>query len=132
MFVFPRVPGAAEPLASESRSPAALYDLAWGKSWPRHGGILHKAEIGQVNADDELYFDGGVDAIPNAFTYDCLEDIGKVTAALWMTPGFLDVLVVREEYDRVRKILESIEHKAFVVTGHPGIGTTCNLFLFVS
>ncbi|KAF8917531.1 hypothetical protein CPB85DRAFT_1214792 [Mucidula mucida] len=119
---------APQPLASETRSPAVLYDLAWGKSWPRHGGIVHKTEIGQVNTEDELYFDGGVDAIPNALTYDCLEDIGKVTAALWMTPGFLDVLVVREEYDRVRKILESIEHKAFVVTGHPGIGTTTFLF----
>lgn len=35
----------------------------------------------------------------------------------------------REEYDRVRKMLgqKNPVCNAFVVTGHPGIGTTCKL-----
>ncbi|KAF9012152.1 hypothetical protein BDZ89DRAFT_912053, partial [Hymenopellis radicata] len=109
-----------------------LYDLAWGKSWPHQAGTIYKTEIGQVNADDELYFDGGVDGIPDSLAYDCLQDVGKVTAALSMTMGFLDVLVVREEYDLVRKMLEKPDHKAVVVTGHPGIGkTTFLLYLLL-
>ncbi|KAF8996097.1 hypothetical protein BDZ89DRAFT_971246, partial [Hymenopellis radicata] len=76
-----------------------LYDLAWGKSWPHHAGTVYKTEIGQVNADDELYFDGGVEGITDSFTYDCLDDVGKATATLSMIMGFPDILVVREEYD---------------------------------
>ncbi|KAF9012133.1 hypothetical protein BDZ89DRAFT_963666 [Hymenopellis radicata] len=117
----------AFPLASETRSAAVLYGRAWGKSWPHHVGTVYKTEIGQVNADDELYFDGGVDGITDSFTYDCLDDVGKATAALWMIMGFSDILVVREEYDYydlVRMMLERSGHQALVVTGHPGIGKT--------
>ncbi|KAF9017595.1 hypothetical protein BDZ89DRAFT_960923 [Hymenopellis radicata] len=46
--------------------------------------------------------------------------------------GFPDILVVREQYDVVRKMLERTDRQAFVVTGHPGIGkTTFLLYLLL-
>ncbi len=102
----------------ETRAATSLYERAWGKRWPRHTGTIHISELGRLCDGDELYLDqGGNDTL----VYDCLEGVDKVMAALSM-PKVADVMVVLKEYDPIRRILERDRKRAFVVTGHPGIG----------
>ncbi|KAF9023320.1 hypothetical protein BDZ89DRAFT_169772 [Hymenopellis radicata] len=121
-------------LTHVTRAATGLHKQAWGKPWPRHTGTIHSSEIGRLDDDDEQYFESGDDSA-DVLTYTCLEGVGKVMKALLMTRSFMFMnnLVIQEEYDRIRTMLDSTDldgERAFVVTGHPGIGTSRNLFRF--
>ncbi len=92
-----------------NRAASALHKQAWGKPWPRHTGTMHSSELGHLADDDELYFDDGGDDPAEFLTYNCLEGVRKVMAALSMRRSleFMDVIVVREEYDMIRNMVEN-------------------------
>jgi len=65
--------------------------------------------------------------VPLEFDYEYFEDIQHLKIALGASPGqdFEDSLVIRDEYKKLRQALEndSVNYRAIVVTGHPGIGS---------
>jgi len=66
--------------------------------------------------------------VPSAsvFEYKCLTDIKKLRHNLGYSHADSDALVVRRDYELLRKAMEEGHLKgirAFVVTGHPGIGS---------
>jgi hypothetical protein len=117
----------------EDQAASALYAKAWGKPWPQSKGTISKTEIsgesGSVD-DDEDVVDALADKlkVPPHFNYRYFKEIQGLKSALGASPGrdFQDVLVVREDYETLRQVLEDQRQEgyhAFVVTGHPGIGS---------
>jgi hypothetical protein len=107
---------------------SAFHAKAWGKQWPQSEGTISKAEIygdsGSVDDDDD---EGLADKlkVPLIFNYRYFKEIWSLKKALGVKPGqdYQDVLLVRDEYETLRQILEKKRRSSFVVTGHPGIGS---------
>jgi hypothetical protein len=108
-----------------------LHDKAWGKPWPQFEGIIYKTEIsdktGSVD-DDESYGLADKLVIPPQFDYRYFKEIRSLKSALGTDPGrgIEDILVIRQEYEMLRQVLEDNPkdfEKSIVVTGHPGIGS---------
>jgi hypothetical protein len=110
---------------------SALHAKAWGKSWPQSQGTILKTEIsddetGSVDDDDVDGALADILVVPPQFKYRYLKEIRGLKSALGTNPGQdeEDVLVVREEYEMLCQALEENRKcRAFVVTGHPGIGS---------
>ena len=63
--------------------------------------------------------------VPDSISYDCFEEMPALTDAFMTTRGW-DTLVVRKEYELLRKAMEEAVSQgclAIVVTGQPGIGS---------
>ncbi|KAH9930687.1 uncharacterized protein B0H18DRAFT_1093567 [Fomitopsis serialis] len=114
-----------------------LYDKTWGRQWPQHSNKIVKTDVvttghtlpinggaalnendesGSVDKDaDYVYGDGADLAIPEELRYD--------------------VLIIRDEYVQLRKMMEEgnlRDKRAIVVVGQPGIGkTTFLLYLLL-
>jgi hypothetical protein len=120
------------PHASEAQQAAsALHAKAWGKPWPQSKGTISKTEIEisgheSGSVDDDDVDDGLADKlkVPPDFHYRYFKEIWGLKCALGAFPGE-GVLVVREEYEALRRALEDdLKYKrSIVVTGHPGIGS---------
>lgn len=114
--------------------------MAWGKPWPHQSeGEINRTEIvgtktknsktntGSLSDKTGLDNDEVVSAladivdVPSCFKYRCFRQIHDLQAALGVKPLGDVVLVVRKEYNQLRKILEESPGHA-VVTGHPGVG----------
>jgi len=107
-----------------------LHAKAWGKQWPQSKGTISKTEIcgdesGSVDDDvDEALADKL--KVPLEFDYEYFEDVQHLKIALGASgQDFEDTLVIRDEYKKLRQALEndSVNYRAIVVTGHPGIGS---------
>ena len=118
-------------LISEQRAASVLYAKAWGKQWPDSKGTISKAEI---CGDETGFVDedvGGALAdfleVDAKFDYRYLEDIRSLQIVLGANPGDTekDFLVVRKEYEILRKALEeqSKSSRSILLTGHAGIGS---------
>jgi hypothetical protein len=124
----------AQPQVSGMQQAAsALHAKAWGKPWPQSKGIISKTEIsghesGSVDDDDDVD-DGLADKlkVPPEFHYRYFKEIRGLKRALSAYTGqdIEDFLVVRDEYDTLRRVLEDdLKYKrSIVVTGHSGIGS---------
>ena len=114
-----------------------LHDLAWGRQWPRRTGCILRKDVVPANELDDDAMDVDEDAhsslvvggaeVPERFDYVCLEGMRAFARALQLTSDVQDVLVVRQEYDVLLRVMDTIEvEKAkthgIVVVGHPGIG----------
>ena len=126
--------------------------MAWGKPWPRHSGKIHKTEFthdnyagyddytGSVDDEDALSeephvarpvfnhvdrFFADILEVPSVFEYTCFTDIKRLKYGLGLRNAKDDALVVRGDYDILRKALEEgcLKDKDCVVTGHHGIGS---------
>ncbi|KIL58555.1 hypothetical protein M378DRAFT_15463 [Amanita muscaria Koide BX008] len=84
-----------------------IHDKAWGKPWPTITCTIHHHDI---ETDD-------TDA-----TFTCLLDVGLLRAALGIL-GKFSVIVIREEYEFLRELLEG-KNRPFIITGQPGTGMT--------
>jgi hypothetical protein len=121
-------------LLSKLEALALLHAKAWGKQWPQSEGTIDKTEISDESdsVDDEIYNLTDKLHIPPTFTYRYFEEILDLRTALGANIGekVTDaVLVIREEYEILRKVLEKDrEHRSVAVTGHPGIGSYESLF----
>jgi hypothetical protein len=83
------------------------------------------AEIGQMPDDDDgLYVYGNAAYIPKEFEfkYVCFEEISEVGKSVLSATEFNDVIVVREEYKLLLRMLEQSNYRKLIVTGQPGIG----------
>jgi hypothetical protein len=109
----------------------ALYDMAWGKTWPQVQRTINETEMTAGSVDDDDDGDGdGVLAdklrIPSTFSYVCLKEMKVLKRGLRIDSDEDDALVVREDYKKLYKELEEGVYetvKDIVVTGHPGIGS---------
>ena len=63
--------------------------------------------------------------VPSVFEYACFTDIKRLKYGLGLRNSKHDALVVRGDYDILRKALEEgwLKDKDCVVTGHHGIGS---------
>jgi hypothetical protein len=63
--------------------------------------------------------------VPLIFNYRYFKEIRSLKQALGAKPGqdYQDVLLVHDEYETLRQILEKKRCSSFVLTGHPGIGS---------
>jgi len=131
---------------------SAFHTKAWGRPWPHQSkGTIFKTDIDDGKSDsvydeesgspDDDKKSGSVDddevvaladilKVPSKFNYDCFQNIQEVKRALGVDADADegDVLVVREEYSLLLKTMErkwkgAKKFPAFVVTGHPGIGS---------
>jgi hypothetical protein len=99
----------------------------WGKPWPQSEGTIFDDETGSVD-DDEIPGLADKLEVPPLFHYRYFKEIQDLKSALGASPGQEDlegVLVIREEYEILRRALED-DLKVFrdiAVTGHPGIGS---------
>ena len=106
-------------------NPTSLWNLAWGNPWPRHVGKVSRAgdDLPMLSDDDD-----GVDAPrpPSELEYVCLHNIKAVVEACGgSAESVQDVLVVRQDYELLREMMEEGHLKAsnsMVVAGQPGIG----------
>ncbi|KAJ7757123.1 hypothetical protein B0H16DRAFT_1416959 [Mycena metata] len=106
----------------------AFHRKAWGRPWPRHWNAVTRDEIGRVDKGDEMYFNSG---IVERFEYCCLESIKEVCTA-FQAPFYLkDVLVVRQEYNRMLLMMDDSPSGLHVITGQPGIGKRAFLALLL-
>lgn len=109
---------------SQSEALANVYKLAWGVQWPRHVGTVHKTDIGIPRDTEYTDADDATADIPDRWDYTCLDNIDLIADALCMPTKTFDFLVIRREYDLLREMIErNSSTGAFVVTGHPGIGS---------
>lgn len=102
-----------------------FYDKAWGHVWPHHEGRVSIADIGlPINTDLDDVFNFPVQ-VDDHFDYTCYEDLDDIYRLLHLKKSHASVLIVRPEYDLLRMAIESDSQfkNAFVVTGHPGIGS---------
>lgn len=103
-----------------------FYKKAWGCEWPQHKGRILKADLGltvDIDAEDDAE-DVYQVAVDDHFDYTCLENL-KTLILPFALMAIKDVLIIRPEYVLLRKTLDQHEQqhtRAFVVTGHPGIG----------
>jgi hypothetical protein len=121
------------PLAPDSgqQAASALHTRAWGKSWPQSKGTISKTEIFDKepgSVDHEIYGLTDILDVPSHFNYRYFKEIQNLKIALGTNPGqgdIEDVLVIREEYEKLRWALEDDLKglRSIVVTGHPGIGS---------
>ena len=115
-------------LDSQQQAASALHAKAWGKPWPHSEGTIYKTEIPDAetgSVDDEIYGLADKLDVPSDFNYRYFKEIQDLKSALGARPGQDDVLVVRKEYEMLRRTLED-DLEAFrdiAVTGHPGIGS---------
>ena len=98
-------------------------------------------ETDPVNEDDLDFKEGplcDILRIPDEYTYDCFREMHAFTQVFASRAIVKNVLVVRKEYEILRKALEEMEAKkeeeqkrkkgpkdqlGVVVTGQPGIGS---------
>ena len=76
------------------------------------------------SADDDV--DGALADIllvPPKFTYRFFKGMREIKSVLGAGSDTDDILVIREEYKTLLKVLETRKHRGVVVTGHPGIGS---------
>jgi hypothetical protein len=131
----------------------AFYQKAWGKPWPHQSqGFISKTDIvpagngtpkgtalddnddfGQLNDNMDNTYGGIPDDldIPDKFEYLCLQEMEAVAKTLDLGVAIIDTLVVRDEYELLRKTIETgyLQNvHAIVVMGHQGIGSSCGLF----
>jgi hypothetical protein len=114
----------------KQREASALHAKAWGKQWPQSEGTIYKTEIydetGSVD-DDEIHDLADKLDVPPQFNYRYFKEILSLRRTLGANPGldFEDILVIREEYEKLCRALEDdLEgFDSIVVTGHPGIGS---------
>jgi hypothetical protein len=119
----------ASDLRPTQQEASALYAKAWGKQWPQSKGTIDKTEIydetGSVD-DDEIHDLADKLDVPPQFNYRYFKEILSLKHTLGANPGrdFEDILIVREEYEKLRRALEDdLEgFDSIVVTGHPGTG----------
>jgi len=110
---------------------SALHAKAWGKPWPQFEGTIYKTDIfddGTGSVDDEIPDLADKLNVPSHFNYRYFKGIQRLKNDLGANSDQEDiegVLVIREEYEMLRRALEGdIEHyRAMAVTGHPGIGS---------
>ena len=125
-----------------------LHIKAWGKQWPYKSTCtivkneMIQPETDPVNEDDLVFKDSALRdilRIPDEYTYDCFREMHAFTQAFAAPAAVKNVLVVRKEYEILRKALEEKEKKqgeeykkkkkghndqlGVVVTGQPGIGS---------
>jgi len=113
--------------------PSAFYKGAWGKHWPEFEGTIYEADIVDNNehgpADDDV--DGPLAhelRVPPEFKYRFFRGMKEITSLADLNPSTGDVLVIREEYEKLLEALQKEAHmypltRRFIVTGHPGIGS---------
>jgi hypothetical protein len=108
---------------------SALHAKAWGKQWPQSKGTIYKTELSDDKTgsddDDESYGLADKLHVPPNLNYRYFKEIRSLKSALGVNPGqdFEDILVVREEYEKLHQALEDLKNfRSIVVTGHPGIG----------
>ncbi|KIM25413.1 hypothetical protein M408DRAFT_26200 [Serendipita vermifera MAFF 305830] len=117
-----------QPITPLQRAASAFYAETWGKQWPQLEDTIYKTEIddgtGSVD-DDEIYGLADKLFIPPHLKYRYFTKIRHLKTTLHIDPGKVadDVLVVREEYETLRRVLEDDfkNLRSIVVTGHPGI-----------
>lgn len=103
-----------------------LYSKAWGKAWPKqkHEAIWKNQVVpaGYSVNDVDGYVFADVANIPESFEYTCLYEVKQVADILQSTAEIADVLLVRDEYATLHRMINDAKAKAIVVTGQPGIG----------
>ncbi|KAE9406985.1 hypothetical protein BT96DRAFT_1046193 [Gymnopus androsaceus JB14] len=113
-----------------------IHDKAWGKRWSHRRGQIKSIEIGSPPCNSEFEYPGKIE-VPKLLDYDCFIGICELTEALFCPP--MDVVIVRGEYEKLRKYLDEVLRettpmptRAFIITGQPGIGkTTFLLYLLL-
>jgi hypothetical protein len=108
-----------------------IHAKAWGKRWPQSQGTIHKTEISNETDsidDDEIYGIADKLVVPPKFNYRYFKGVQSLKRALGADSGQIieDILVIRDEYEMLRQVLENhpkSQTKSIVVTGHPGIGS---------
>ncbi|KIM30456.1 hypothetical protein M408DRAFT_285882 [Serendipita vermifera MAFF 305830] len=123
------VAGERQPTSLQNAA-SALHADTWGKQWPQSEDTVYKTEIEDKNGsvdDDEIYGLADKFIIPPHFKYRYFTEIRRLKTALYAYPGNADddIIVVREEYETLRRTLENDfeDTRSIVVTGHPGIGS---------
>jgi hypothetical protein len=135
-------------VAYPSEDLTRLHAKAWGNPWPRHTGTILRAELvstaqsineGSMDLDQDnrpvkdIYGGGFPIEIPDQLEYVCLDKILEVTRALKWISRARDVLVIRSEYEMLRRAIENIPPRetgaqGVVVTGQPGTGVSSSRF----